>query len=135
MKATRTCTVDSCEAKHVGHGFCNKHLKRWHVHGNPLKTLPGGGARGSGPDHAMWRGDQVTYAGFHQRLRVLRGPATNHACEHCGRPATHWAYNHSDPHEIAGEDRGKPRPFSTDPNCYLSLCVPCHKRFDLAAKQ
>lgn len=29
MNATRTCSVEGCEAKHYGHGYCQKHWNRW----------------------------------------------------------------------------------------------------------
>ena len=32
----RTCTIDGCESKPVGRGWCNKHYTRWRNHGDPL---------------------------------------------------------------------------------------------------
>ena len=37
----RTCTIDGCEGKPVGRGWCSAHWQRWRNHGDPL-----GGAAG-----------------------------------------------------------------------------------------
>lgn len=31
-----TCEVEGCSGKVFGHGWCNKHYKRWRKHGDPL---------------------------------------------------------------------------------------------------
>jgi hypothetical protein len=31
-----TCEIDDCTNRHYGHGFCNKHYKRWKKYGDPL---------------------------------------------------------------------------------------------------
>lgn len=30
-----TCSIDGCKSKHKGHGWCNKHLRRWRLYGSP----------------------------------------------------------------------------------------------------
>jgi hypothetical protein len=82
----------------------------------------------SGENNPKWRGDQVGNRAAHQRVIKLRGNATSYLCEHCCGPAVHWAYDHRDPQELPSDDG----PYSTDPDRYMPLCVPCHKRFDLA---
>lgn len=32
----KTCTVEGCNTKHFGHGYCGKHYYRWRQHGDPL---------------------------------------------------------------------------------------------------
>lgn len=101
------------------------HAERVRRHGDPQVSNTGSGAA-----NPRWRGDAVTYAGAHLRIRAVRGPASEHGCIDCGRPAAHWSYDRSDPHERAGPDG----PYSTDSQHYQPRCVPCHKRFDLAAR-
>lgn len=57
-----------------------------------------------------------TYNAQHKRVAFVRGPATSCAFG-CVRARYHWAFN-----ELG--DRN-------DPWDYISLCVPCHKRFDV----
>lgn len=35
MKTFKTCTVDGCEKKHQGKGYCDKHYYRYWKHGSP----------------------------------------------------------------------------------------------------
>lgn len=35
----RTCSVEGCDRRHYGRGWCNTHYQRWYFHGDPLKTL------------------------------------------------------------------------------------------------
>ena len=34
----RTCSIDGCNGKHKGLGYCEKHLTRFRTHGDPLAT-------------------------------------------------------------------------------------------------
>jgi hypothetical protein len=61
------------------------------------------------------------------RVRAVRGRAQEHTCE-CGKPAEQWAYTHSGPAELTSEVGA----YSVDPSFYVPMCVPCHKRADLA---
>ena len=76
----------------------------------------------------MWRGDDASYRSIHQRIGRARGPASTHACLHCGKTARHWACDHTDPNEMTAAGYGS---YSADPERYIPLCPPCHKRFDL----
>lgn len=74
----------------------------------------------------------LKYTGVHERLRKQRGPASNHPCQRCGKPATQWAYDHNDPAELKGR-RGPHTPYSPyslNPEHYIPLCGPCHSRHD-----
>lgn len=33
---TATCTIDGCEGRVVGRGYCRKHYSRWYTYGDPL---------------------------------------------------------------------------------------------------
>lgn len=35
--AERTCSIEGCETKHYGNGWCRKHRDRYLAHGDPLK--------------------------------------------------------------------------------------------------
>lgn len=102
------------------------HHTRYQRHGDPqtiaVRALP------SGADHHAWRGNSAGYDSSHQRVGRRLGPASTRACQHCGKPARHWAYDHADPDEVT-DPRGIS--YSTDPAHYLPLCARCHKRFDL----
>lgn len=32
----RTCTLPDCDSRHYGHGYCDRHYRRWKRHGDPL---------------------------------------------------------------------------------------------------
>ena len=46
MAARKICSIDGCGNPHRGKGYCNKHLKRFNTHGDPLKLK--GAAQGAG---------------------------------------------------------------------------------------
>lgn len=92
-----------------------------------MATPPGGWR---GPANPRWTGESVTYSGMHQRVRYIRGRASDHACAECGQPARHWSYDHADPDERMS-DMGA---YSANLDHYIPQCVPCHKRLDLSLK-
>lgn len=69
----------------------------------------------------------MNYVGVHRKLHRDRGPAKANACQHCGRQAAHWAYNHTDPKAIVDKQGRK---YSRDLARYLALCVQCHLNLD-----
>jgi hypothetical protein len=109
------CKIDGCPKPHSGLGWCKEHYDRWLRCGDPLATFEP-------------RTD-IGYGAAHMRVRELRGAATAHPCQRCGGVAAQWAYDHSDPEQREDLAHG---PYSLDPERYDPLCVPCHKRFDLA---
>lgn len=121
MKAT--CSIPGCGKKIVARGWCRAHYSRWWRWGDPetVNETP----RGSRSPH--WQGNQIDYPAAHKRVKKLYGLASGHRCRHCGRPAVDWAYDHADQNELTDE-RGYP--YSVDPDRYMPLCEPCHKRFD-----
>lgn len=67
----------------------------------------------------------MSYDGAHKRVTKARGRASAHCCAmNCGRQAAHWSIVRTD---------SAPMPHSPDPQDYRPLCVPCHKRYDMAA--
>jgi len=116
------CVVPECGSPHHTGGYCGKHAYRIRVHGTPAAP-----AAKTGPQNPAWRGDVVGYSAVHARLRRTFGPAATQLCD-CGAPAEQWAYDHSDP----AEQEAPEGPYSTDLARYRPMCVPCHKRADLA---
>lgn len=37
--AERTCSIDDCESKHYGRGWCHRHYQRWRKWGDPLTVV------------------------------------------------------------------------------------------------
>lgn len=67
-------------------------------------------------DYKKYTRSQMT--AFHQAVEKSRGSAKEHGCEHCGTQEIrmyHWA-------NISGN--------YTDVYDYISLCVPCHYKYD-----
>lgn len=82
------------------------------------------------------RQDVVDYAGAHDRLRVLRGPARTHACVDCGQPAQSWSYDRLDPNELTAQNNhGQGLAYSLDPSHYQPRCTPCHAAFDAPSRK
>lgn len=82
-----------------------------------------------GPCHWRAHGD-VSYNTTHARLRRTNGVARNHDCVECGRQAAHWSYDHTDPHELVGEEGGRTVRYSVDLDRYQPRCESCHWRLD-----
>lgn len=72
--------------------------------------------------------DGASYSAAHKWVWSQRGPAADHDCAHCGRPARHWAYDHRDPDERVDPKCGLV--YSLNPGRYRPLCGPCHGLFD-----
>jgi hypothetical protein len=123
-RAKRTCSVEGCNRRHDAEGLCFTHIRRLRKGGSvdytrePLR----------GADNPSWKGGAIGYVTAHERIYRARGRATGYLCA-CGRRASHWAYRHDDPAALVDADG---RPYSVDPAHYDAMCVPCHKRFDLA---
>jgi len=147
LPAPAECTVEGCRAVPKAKGLCELHWNRWYRHGDPEAhpfsprgshqcQVPGCdrpyAAKGYCSRHywMQWKHGEPEPGGYafaHNKVYRLRGRATGYPCEHCGRPAKHWAYDHQDP-----DERFHPagRPYSVDPWHYLALCVSCHKILD-----
>ena len=41
MDSIRECSVEECDRKRFGHGYCQKHYSRWNAHGDPLRVRNG----------------------------------------------------------------------------------------------
>lgn len=75
-----------------------------------------------------WTGDNVTYAGMHQRVRKVRGPASEHPCADCHLAAAHWSYVKGCPDERSDENLALT--YCAHPEHYAPRCVPCHSIYD-----
>lgn len=118
----RTCNIEGCAKKHYSGGYCTKHYQRVRRQGHAGNPIT---ARGEG--HHSWQGDDISYRTAHERVWKQRGPAAEHRCIDCGKPAAHWSYDHT----CVGEkisDTGQP--YSTDTSRYEPRCVQCHRYFD-----
>lgn len=114
------CLADGCSSPHHSGGYCAKHKSRVKRHGDPDAWTR------NGANHGMWVGNEAGYHGAHKRVYAKRGPAREHTCIDCGKPADQWSYNHKD----SNSKMSPLGPFSLDVNCYESRCVSCHKTFD-----
>jgi hypothetical protein len=122
---TPGCKEPGCDSPHDSLGWCSMHYTRWQRHGDPQEV--GKPDPRPGPLNPNWRGDDANYYSVHDRMRRARGPASAHACLHCGAFADEWAYDHTDPDELCGADG---LPYSTDQSRYIPLCHRCHRQFD-----
>lgn len=70
-----------------------------------------------GENNLMWKGDSIGYKSAHNRVRSKRGAPDR--CTHCGATSSEksleWASVNKRHH---------------DPNDYIALCVPCHRKWD-----
>lgn len=71
------------------------------------------------------------YASAHYRIRRLRGSASDHPCALCDSPAASWALSNVD----RTVKRSRHYTWSDDPDAYVSLCNPCHARYDAAFRR
>jgi hypothetical protein len=120
----KRCSFDGCNSAHKAKGLCSMHYARLTRTGDASTVRVG--KQKMGPESLRWGGDDITYDGFHRRLRRTRGLASTFQCVGCSKQAAHWAYDHTDPSEV----KSSKGPFSTDLDRYQPMCVPCHKRFD-----
>jgi len=126
------CSLSDCDEPYHAKGFCNRHYLRWKNHGSPHALGDSSGPRPSmrGSGNPQWRGDNVSYAGIHRRLRAARGLPQR--CERCGvsGPGSYeWALNKFKA-DTQRTDRATGKPFSTDLADYAQLCRPCHRKYD-----
>ena len=79
--------------------------------------------------------ETAEYGAAHDRVRRLRGPASDHRCVDCDGAAAHWSYDHRDPDERRSATiKGCP-PYSLNPEHYEPRCARCHRRFDATVER
>jgi len=118
-----SCSVEGCERPNKS-SMCAMHEARVRRHGDPHKVIAAADRNlPSGEGSATWN-PEGSYAAVHQRLRSQRGSASSHECS-CGSPARQWAY-------VGPREPGDRSPWSTDLLLYEAMCIPCHKKMDLA---
>lgn len=123
---TRSCSIEGCGRKHLGQGFCAKHLRNWRVNGDPLAPSRRGKVY-VGPLHYNWSGENASYQAVHKRMRRAKGDPTRFDCP-CGRQAQQWAYDHMDPDERTDLRTGCV--YSIDFDRYAPMCRKCHRALD-----
>ena len=109
---------------------CTMHQKRLVRHGDVQTVLPS--VHHVGADHPNWVGDDAKYETVHWRLRVVRGAPNR--CEHCGVAddrSYQWALDWDVVTDLRYGAR-KGDPYSVNLDQYIPLCLPCHRKFDLA---
>lgn len=127
---TQPCAITGCSntARSSAAGaLCPAHHTRVVAHGDigPVEML-------------MGTDDSVGYAGAHQRVRRLIGPASDHLCVcGCGEQAAEYAYQGGCPRErweLVTKNDGREKPtllaYSPDPARYAPMAASCHRRFD-----
>lgn len=72
--------------------------------------------------------DRNAYKRQHELINRELGAAAERDCTLCGKQAEQWAYDHTDPDEIASSNG----PFSKDIEHYWPLCTSCHRLVDNA---
>lgn len=131
------CFVEECSKPRTNGRYCAMHEARIRRHGDadawhPKPSKPGA-------QSSNWSGESASYNAAHLRLKSVRGKPLR--CDQCGVTGEgrqyHWALNwNGQPKvraEIVGPIHTRGVPYSTDPLDYSRLCVPCHKRMDLAS--
>jgi hypothetical protein len=123
--AGRPCTIGLCRKKVHARGMCATHHSRWYLYGDPFRT------RQTGAAHVNWQGEDIGYAGAHQRVYRLHGSASDWQCAmQCGQQAYEWAYCHDAANELVESRDGYDCSYSADPWDYVPLCASCHRSFD-----
>ena len=119
--ADRTCAVPDCGRTVWSRSLCSMHYSRQWKNNDPVDFgTPQPKQRDIRPD--------VSYHHVHTRLRAERGRASERMCEDgCGRKASTWAYDHSDPRPLRSPEG---YPYSTDLANYWALCARCHRKHD-----
>lgn len=121
-KSISICTVDGCinAKRSPGSAYCGTHYQRLRLTGSVQADNPI-------VPHQQHDPNTPPYRTVHKWLQNERGRADEHDCVRCGRPARHWAYDHSDPDERVGSDG---RTFSNDLSRYQPMCQTCHQQWD-----
>lgn len=120
------CAIDGCERPYQAQGYCSMHYTRVRKHGDPRHEWV--------PTGRPPKADHLGYDAAHRRVRRERGPASQHSCIDCGKPAREWSYRGGDPAELisgSAERREHPgMPYSIKPEFYDPRCTSCHRIFD-----
>lgn len=126
-KEQRFCSLDGCDSKHSRNGYCKLHADRMRRHGNPYIVNLGAAQRPqTGPLNTGWKGSRIKYGSALVRVRRTRGQARQHPCVECGKQASQWAYNGTDPNEltVTADDKTAVQGmiYSAEPRFYQPMC-------------
>jgi hypothetical protein len=107
----KICTIKGCGRVVAGHGWCDKHYRRWKRTGNPELLI----GPLEGKANPLWKGSYASGKAKHVRVYRLRGKA-DHCIWGCHDDFRYeWANlmgNYDDPYDFA------------------PMCVTCHRRYD-----
>lgn len=130
QRRQRVCCVGHCDQPHSAKGYCATHYGRMWRHGSPhvvnlgIHLSPQNGA-----NNLFWKGRNVKYGSALSRVTRERGQARTHPCADCGKQASQWTYNGSDPEELTvGEDDNTALTgmrYSADARFYQPMCRSC----------
>ena len=131
IKGYTKCSVEGCDKKPSGK-YCSTHYTRIRRHSDPNAFTPQRDrALPRGEDNHNWKGDEITYATAHDRVRRWRGPASE--CVLCSSSGPYqWAFDRENAKKRLVENG---MPYSPDVNDYISLCVSCHRLYDLSMRE
>lgn len=86
----------------------------------------------TGEASPSWKGDAVRYNGAHERVKAIRGSASQHVCTDCGAPARDWSLDCAYVDDPREEVNGYLCAYSPNPERYVARCASCHKSYDVA---
>ena len=85
-----------------------------------------------GENNTSWRGDDLGYDGAHERVKSVKGKASDHECQDCYFPACDWSYIGGCPSEKVDPENGCA--YSPNPEMYEPRCRSCHWAYDCRAR-
>jgi hypothetical protein len=109
------CQIDGCTQPVYRKRMCGSHYGRWYRHGDPLAS----GQMGRPP------ATEIGYDAMHYRIRAARGRPDDYLCVDCGCQAEEWSLCN-----CCDELRDHHGRYSLDVSCYVTRCIPCHRRTD-----
>jgi hypothetical protein len=90
------------------------------------RNLDGGRFYAQGPT-----AEAPAYKTCHNRVKSLRGRASDHTCVDCQGQANDWSYIGGASDEMFSPKAGA---YSGNPAFYAARCKPCHTSFDRASR-